>query len=347
MKARLPLFDVAKALMMLWVIWGHLGLYNIVGVVPGGDAYMQNAKIGVNMPVFFMISGYFAASTFANGGWRRIVARAVGFLWPQTALAVCVAVAGFLLSMDFSASIEYLLTIWFLRTMLVVYVLAALAYKPFKSEAMRWATMIVIYGLMIFLPVPLKAFWIGQSAHMFPYFVFGLMVLRKCELFKNVGIALLCGLFFLVVVLLEGNTPTVGMSFWNGATHWSDVISSSYNIVTFFARTAVGIAGSVFVLFAVDRLLMACPRLSFIGVLGTTTMGVYVLHEVVLINAGAKLPFLPLPSWTRWLIAVAYLLICHLVVVLVRRYPVSRFLFFGDEKRTESIFSFLSRFDRK
>ena len=79
--------------MMLWVIWGHWGLYNIVGVVPGGDAYMQNAKIGVNMPVFFMISGYFAASTFANGGWRRIVARAVGFLWPQTALAVCVAVA--------------------------------------------------------------------------------------------------------------------------------------------------------------------------------------------------------------------------------------------------------------
>ena len=342
-RARLPLFDVVKALMMLWVVWGHLGLYGIVGIPEGNYPHLLNAKIGVNMPMFFVISGYFAASTFARGGWSKIAARALGFLWPQTALAVCVAVAGFLLAMDFSASVEYLLTIWFLRTMLVVYVLAALAYKPFKSEAMRWAAMIVIYGLMIFLPVPLKAFWIGQSAHMFPYFVFGLMVLRKYELYKKAWISLLCGLFFFVAVILEGNSPTVGMSFWNGVTHWADVIASPYNIVTFFARTAVGIAGSVFVLFVIDQLLRVCPRLSFIGTLGTTTMGVYVLHEVALINAGAKLSFLPLPSWTRWLVAIAYLLICHLVVVLVRRYSVSRFLFFGDEKRTEAVFAWARR----
>lgn len=346
-KVRLPLFDVTKALMMLWVIWGHLGLYGIVGIPEGNYPHLLNAKIGVNMPVFFAISGYFAASTFAKGGWSKVAARAVGFLWPQTALAACVAATGLLLKMDLGETVEYLLSIWFLRTMLVVYVLAALAYRPFNSNALRWVAMILIYGLMIFLPVPLKSFWIGQSAHMFPYFVFGLMVLRKHEPFKNVGVSLLCGLFFFAVVFLEGNTPTVGMSFWNGATHWTDVISSSHNVVTFFARTAVGITGSVFVLFVVDRLLRVNPRLSFIGTLGTTTMGVYVLHEVVLIKAGANLPFLPLPSSTRLLVAIVYLLICHLVVVLVRHCSVSRFLFFGDEKRTEAVFSFLSWFDRK
>ena len=55
-KVRLPLFDVTKALMMLWVIWGHLGFYNIVGIPDGGYPHMANAKIAVNMPVFFMIS---------------------------------------------------------------------------------------------------------------------------------------------------------------------------------------------------------------------------------------------------------------------------------------------------
>lgn len=55
----------------------------------------------------------------------------------------------------------------------------------------------------------------------------------------------------------------------------------------------------VFVLFVVDRLLRVNPRLSFIGTLGTTTMGIYVLHEVFLIKAGAKLPLLPLPSFAR------------------------------------------------
>lgn len=345
-RIRDPLFDVAKALMMLWVVWGHLGLYGIVGIPSGDYPHMLNAKIGVNMPVFFMISGYFAASTFAKGGWSKVAARAVGFLWPQTALAACVAVAGFLLAMDFSESVEYLLAIWFLRTMLVVYVLAAMAYKPFKSEAMRWAAMIMIYGLMIFLPVPLKAFWIGQSAHMFPYFVFGLMVLRKYELYKKAWISLLCGLFFLVVVVLEGDTPTVGMSFWSGVTHWSDVLSCTYNSVTFFARTAVGIASSIFVLFVLDRLLRILPRLSVLAALGTTTMGVYVIHEVVLIRAGESLSFLPFRPWTRWFVAISYLLVCHFVVVLVKRCRSLRFLFFGDEKRTESIFAFLSRFDR-
>ena len=134
---RLPLFDVTKALMMLWVIWGHLGRYGIVGIPEGDYPHLLNAKIGVNMPVFFVIGGYFAASTFANGGWSKIVARTVGFLWPQTALAACMAVAGLLLAMDFRASVEYLLAIWFLRTMLVVYFLAALAYKPFKPDAIE------------------------------------------------------------------------------------------------------------------------------------------------------------------------------------------------------------------
>lgn len=168
---RIPLFDVTKALMMLWVIWGHLGLYGIVSIPDGNYPHLLNAKIGVNMPVFFVISGYFAASTFAKGGWSKIAARAVGFLWPQTALAACLAAAGLALTMDFGDSVEYLLTIWFLRTMLVVYVLAAMAYRFFKSNGFRWLAMAVIYGLMIFLPMELKSFWIGQSAHMFPYFV--------------------------------------------------------------------------------------------------------------------------------------------------------------------------------
>lgn len=346
-KVRHSLFDVTKALMMLWVIWGHLGLYHIVDVSTFGDAYIQNAKIGVNMPVFFMISGYFAALTFEKCGWSKIAARSVGLLWPQTALAAVVAVFGLLLSVDFSESVEYLLTIWFLRTMLVVYVLAALAYKLFNSDVLRWTAMIFIYGMMIFLPASLKFFWIGQSAHMFPYFVFGLMVLHKHEVYKTKWISMLCGMFFLGAVILEGDEPTVGMSFWSGATHWSDVVSSTYNIMTFFARTAVGIAGSIFTLFIFDRLLRIWPRLSSIAVFGTTTMGVYVLHEVVLINAGETFPFLHFPSWTRWLVAIVYFLVCHFVVISIKRCAAVKFMFFGDEKRTESLFSFLSKFDRR
>ena len=29
-RLREPLFDIVKALMMVWVVWGHLGLYGIL-----------------------------------------------------------------------------------------------------------------------------------------------------------------------------------------------------------------------------------------------------------------------------------------------------------------------------
>lgn len=78
LKERNPVFDVVKALMMLWVIWGHLSLYNVIE--PVTSAYMLNAKIGVNMPVFFVIGGLLAASTFEKADWSKLIARTVSFM---------------------------------------------------------------------------------------------------------------------------------------------------------------------------------------------------------------------------------------------------------------------------
>ena len=64
-----PLFDVVKAVMMLLVVWGHLGLWGIVAQEPGSLVRMANAKIGVNMPIFFVLVGYLALSTFEKGSW--------------------------------------------------------------------------------------------------------------------------------------------------------------------------------------------------------------------------------------------------------------------------------------
>ena len=83
---RNPIFDIAKALMMLWVIWGHLGRYNVVS--PETSVCMLNAKIGVNMPMFFVIGGLFAASTFATADWSKLFARAISFVWPQMFIAI-------------------------------------------------------------------------------------------------------------------------------------------------------------------------------------------------------------------------------------------------------------------
>jgi hypothetical protein len=76
-------------LMILWVVWGHLGLYGLVEA--DWSVYMENAKIGVNMPVFFVMAGYFAAATYRNFKWSKIVSHVVSYMWPHVTIPLVCA----------------------------------------------------------------------------------------------------------------------------------------------------------------------------------------------------------------------------------------------------------------
>ena len=292
---RNPLFDAVKALMMLWVVWGHLGLY---GIVSGGASHwMANAKIGVNMPVFFMIGGYLAYSTFQKGTWAKISARVIGFLWPMVAFG---AVFGFaLFATGHGESVGWFLQFllhrvlhghWFLRTFAVVYLLSAIVYRSCRSDRVRWIAFAVVYAALLSCPGRFQPclFWVGgpQTIHMLPYFVFGLLVLNQRKLWQSSEVSILCGAFFLSVVLLEGNSSTNGMNFWNVSTHWRSVFLESAGLLCFFARTAVGLSGSIFILWAMEQALCRIPSFSRIAVFGTTSLGVYVLHEWPMMQFG-------------------------------------------------------------
>ena len=205
MKRRNSTFDITMALMMLWVIWGHLGLYNVVS--PETSIYMLNAKIGVNMPVFFVIVGLFAASTFVTADWSKLLA-----------------------------------------------------------------------------------------------------------------------------VFVQGGSNVNGMNFWKVDAHWRIVLFSWYEGVTFFARTIVGICGTVFLLFIVNLLIKIVPLIKIISPFGMTSLGVYVLHEYPLFLLGRHMTILPLPSWSRWFVALVVFLLCHFIVVGLKRFSITRFVFLGDEK---------------
>ncbi|MBQ7177106.1 MAG: acyltransferase [Victivallales bacterium] len=349
-----------KALMMLWVVWGHLGLWGIVAQEPGSLVRMANAKIGVNMPIFFVLGGYLALSTFEKGSWSKIVARIVGFLWPMAAFGVVFALA--LVLTGNGGGIQWFLQFpiqrvhhghWFLWTFATVYLLSALIYRIGRTDRVRWVGFALLYAVLLFLPSRFQHLlhWVGdkQTIHMLPYFVFGLMLLRKREWWHSNLLSLLSGAFFLFVVFLEGNSTTNGMNFWRVSTHWRAVFLNGHNLLCFFARTAVGITGSVFVLWAVDRLLRLAPCLSALAVFGTTSLGVYVLHEWPMMQVGrAGFPPLPFPEWTRWSIALVWFLACHFIVLGIRRFSFFRFMFFGDEKHLATVVNkLLSLFQRQ
>ena len=328
MKYRNPIFDVVKALMILWVIWGHLGLYNVVS--PETSIYMLNAKIGVNMPIFFVIGGLFAASTFATADWSKLIARTISFVWPQVVVAILYG-AGVAL-VGGSGAFSWVMGMWFLRTYAIIYILSAIVCRYADTDKKRWMLFLFLYAAMLFCPSRFRINWFAQVIHMFPYFVFGLMVLKKKALYVGWRIACLCGTAYLLAVFLQGDSNVNGMNFWKVDAHWRIVLFSGYECLTFFARTIVGICGAVFLLFIVNLLIEIMPHIKFLSSFGMTTLGVYVLHEYPLFLLGRHMAISPLPSWSRWIVALVVFLFCHFVVVVVKRFSITRFVFFGDER---------------
>ena len=337
-KTRNPTFDVAKALVMLLVVGGHLG--NLVSN-PGSwcDPYFTNASIGVSMPLFFMMSGYFSAVSIRNGSFGKIFARAIGFLWPVFAFGCVIgAIIGVMGTKPlWKACLYPLVRIafggWFLLTIAIIYSVCAILIRIGKSESQRWLYLLLFYVCLFFAPSGGAFYWTSKCLHMFPYFVFGMLVLKPYELYRKAVVAIPAGLLFIAVVAFEGDCWENGMSFYFVPTAWRVVLSDGHLFLCFWLRTIVGISGSIFVLWLLDGV---CSRANFmdrLAVFGTTTLGVYVMHEWPLVQMRESSQFLgAIPYILKWPVAISIFLICHYVTLVIRKHRHASFVFFGNEK---------------
>lgn len=324
-------FDLVKMAMMLWVVWGHLGGYGIVEKTQ--TVFMDNAKIGVNMPVFFVMSGFFAASTFTKADWAKIFSRTILYIWPHITVPLTCAILWIVaFGMDVRTAINNVHLYWFLRTLAMIYLLSAAIYCFSRGDRMRWFLFVVTYIAMLFWPQPLRLWWCAQVIHMYPYFVFGLMVLSRHRIDNNPIVSLACGGIFLAVAFFAGDFVALGMNFWHSSPYWESVLFDLRWFTTFFARTTVGICGSIFVLFLAEVLGSKMHWVKFLAPLGVTSLGIYVVHEYPLILVQKYVSFTPAPAWSRWIIAIGWFLVCHFIVLMIRRYKYSGFFVFGDEE---------------
>ena len=139
---------------------GRLGAFSRWDVVVGPlepAPYMANAKIAVNMPVFFLIGGYLAFSTFQHGVWSKILARVVGFLWPMASFGFVFALVylsykgwqGWRWLVWFPVK-QVLYGHWFLRTFSAIYLLSAIVYSLFKTDGKRSIVFMALYIILLF-----------------------------------------------------------------------------------------------------------------------------------------------------------------------------------------------------
>lgn len=334
---RNPTFDIAKFLVMIGVIAGHLVGNGLVVKAQIFQPQLSNAIIGVSMPFFFMVSGYFSAKSLEGSDWAKHIARIVGFMWPLFAFGLVFASILYftgsrsLLGAALHPFGRVIGGSWFLRTMAIVYLLAAIVFRTGRRRV-QIVSAILMYIALVFSPKEGAFAWSASVMHMYPYFMFGALVLKSYELYAHHLIAVLSGLVFCVVVFFEGNCRTNGMAFYWVSADWHDMLLSLHGFVCFVGRTVVGITGSIFLLWLIDRIILLIPKVGWLGQFGTTTLGVYVMHEwpmAQLSKAGLMQGF---SSLVQWPLALLLFFVFHYLTLGIRAVPRLKFFFFGDEK---------------
>lgn len=332
-KQRNPLFDVAKFFAIALVVAGHV--FNN-GYAPGTPWWFSNFRDEMVMPLFFIVSGYFAVATIESGNWQKMFRHIRSYLQPLAVLGVaftpCYFVCQILVGGGGAVLLSDILLYpikrvcfagWFVWVLSFSYVIAFLVFRlPFAKNFLRRVMLLLTASfLLYFAPrFPHGMFHVHYLVLMFPFFVVGIVWRRISDSMADNSICksrwkvigYVCFLAYLAVVLV-GPAGKYGLSMYSGQVYGLNWFFSSTAMLRTLARIAIGVTGSFGTLAVIDGL-MAYGGMAFFAPLGTTTLGVYLMHQWILDRI---LDFRILPGGVSRCIAVSFLLFafCHLFVV--------------------------------
>lgn len=299
-------FDLVKAVAIFMVVFGHvtsaLGCHSMIA-----SAFI----VGCNMPLFFIMSGYFAHDTIIHADCKRLMRHLSSYVQPMISIGIllscCSAILG-LISMDVKsvgmyAAKWFLFSPWFLWTLMGIYLICFLFFRVAHSFKVNSIIILSLIMILMFCPNVLKGLLhIPAIRNMLPFFLAG-MIFRHYSFMpwriNWIGRGSL--VLFMLFVMIEGDVSKNGMGFYWVDSSWSGVLSSVRGLITFILRPVVGVLGSIGVMWILTNF----PMLKYISVLGRYTICIYLLHFWVLERLIAYVQ----PSWTNSLIMSIGLLI--------------------------------------
>ena len=284
-KGRDPYFDVVKAVAISMVVFCHVMCIAPAGTFP---VWINNFRVGMNMPIFFMLSGYFAWSTIEAHNWGKFRHNIRRYLQPALCAGVFYTSIGLIIGLVNPQPRTVIIRLarsvfvdpWFITTLIECYLLLFASFAI--GRRVRWAMLIVVAVLFIIMCrpsfMPGNIHW-GCLIGMMPHFAFGAIVLRKFgyRLWENRKVGMFCFILFMLFVLLEGDVELNGMSFYT-ADSSIRTFSSLESGVCFFLRPIVGLLGSIGVMTLLRIAFDVAPFLRCVAKIGTLTLGIYIFH---------------------------------------------------------------------
>lgn len=282
-KTRDPFFDVVKAIAICLVVFCH-----VAGIAPEGTfpLAIENFRVGMNMSIFFIISGYFVWPTIASQNWKKLGVHLQSYFQPALFFSVAALLVGLCFNGGGSAKVmlrgivvgTFVLP-WFITTLAECYVCTFFAWVIGRNVPRMLCVIGVLIATIVFRPLHAGQIHFSCLINMLPCFLFGALVLRRAgrRLWDSRVIGLVCFAIFVLFVMLEGDVRTNGMNFYT-ADISASALKCVRNDITFILRPLAGVIGSIGVMAIIRIILDYYPRVAILAPLGTMTLGIYIFH---------------------------------------------------------------------
>lgn len=276
MKERVLYWDVCKAIAIFLVIWGH----SLQNLTTDNNYWLEDGisqiLISFHMPLFMIISGYFAYSSLQKSFALVIRKKVVQLLLPSVVWGVIISSIAMAFHCDFTLSrLLYIAentiySYWFLKSLFMCYFLVMLG-----TYIYRWGRIGAIIVFTIFLLGIGEYLNYASTISMIPFFCFGLflrryenMIFNNAKIIVTVSICIYC--FCMTTWRSEDYNIYLHPFAWGGE-----------ELKCYLIRYLIGISGSVILIFFVRYIHIknAVSRISaFLADIGTKTLGIYLIQ---------------------------------------------------------------------
>ena len=328
-KVRDSYFDVLKCIAIFMVIFWHVMSYREGFNLVERPSYAANFIIAINMPLFFIISGYFSQNLHRSLEFRKLGNRLLSYFCPFAFFSIAFSVIDSVVFGKYSWSAipiwtvkKFLFSGWFFYALAGCDIITYFACKFGKTGVQK-----VVIALLSFIACMVlngRVWHVGSVVSMIPFYWFGLLLLPKILEYKKLffAIGLMGGGVLAFVTFFNGNIGTNGLGFyWDRFDIFNPQLIKIFNML---ARYFIGIIGSLFLFMAVRMVLNGLPLLSKVSMFGMETLGIYLVQDAVIHEVVNKFTNLDSNPAELFLAALITLLVCYFLVKVLKLNSIMR-----------------------
>lgn len=282
MKERIRYIDIAKGILIILMIWGHLDQLQLQSTFKneflGWTSTLCRYYNPFYLAAFFFITGY--CSDFSKTSHEFLKGCAKGLLIPNICLSIIVGVSEMVFIPDSGKTISLLFEnnilyggYWFLMALLeakIVCYYVLKIHKIFQAILIGGLYMVACLLIIHNQHTPNYLYWL-HTFILLPFLYMGTLLKKKMEMIMRRYIVIIAFLFYLISCIVFVGLRGISMPFVNGG-----FIMISYK--SLFIYPLLVLSGTIIVL-SISRWIKKSKILEFIG---QQTLSIYCLHYLLL-----------------------------------------------------------------